>query len=52
MKQILEAVYVNGVFKPLDVLELTEGKCDRLENQAPAIYFATFVVNPIHSWIR
>ena len=35
MKQIMEAVYVNGVFKPLHAPELSEGQHVRLEIETP-----------------
>ncbi len=35
MKQTMEAVYVNGVFKPLNAPELFEGQYVRLEIETP-----------------
>ena len=35
MKQTMEAVYVNGVFKPLNTPELFEGQYVRLEVETP-----------------
>lgn len=35
MKQTMEAVYVNGVFKPLHAPELSEGQHVRLEIETP-----------------
>ena len=34
MKQTMEAIYVNGVFKPLNTPELSEGQYVRLEIEA------------------
>lgn len=35
MKQIMDAVYVNGVFKPFNAPELSEGQHVRLEFETP-----------------
>ena len=35
MKQTMEAVYANGVFKPLNAPELSEGQYVRLEFETP-----------------